>query len=445
MKRFNHKKKPAGYSPFNFRFNIRNYINYSRFLIILTTILFTIGGTYYAFFHTPRYTATVVLSSQIYGSLSAAAISENKGIPLDDKETAAPRQLELIQTKQILRKLVNGLNLNLEKSGRNASLLRVETLEVPESLNNTPIVITPVDGRRFNIDIPSKEIAAGGVLRERETFSTPDGKAVTILISALPPEGSRVTLKKIPVGEAIDEFLANSLFEAPGVTEKLVTNLIRVSYTGMDPRKVTSVVNKLAEIAVEESKQEESKEARRALTLFEVERMQVLGYLNQTGKKLAELNRELDRVSLSEDVDSQFTADQLVEVEKSILKAAAELAMLEQNLTDKSPKLREAKAAYQSLIARRNAVAEQAKGSLKKGDELLDLQRDLLVYTNLYQEICNNLQQFEARVISPVGNLSILEYAEFPDTPVSFSRPVIILLSALIGLICGYIVALVLD
>lgn len=446
MKRSRSNKSSITPSRFNYRFNIRNYLNYTRFLIIMTTILFTIGGTYYAFFYTPRYQASVYLSSQVYGSLSAAALSKDKAIPLDDKETSAPRQLELLQTPQILTELVKTLDLDLTVEGKLADQFVISELTLSRSLYNETILITTIDDLTYRVDIPAANFEAEGTLKYPEVFAVDNENMLQIQLDAIPQiPGAELTLVKRPIGETIDEILANSLFEAPGVDDKLVTNLIRVSYTGMNPQKIAKIVNTLADLAVQNSKFEEKREAFQTLELMNLERAQVLSFLNLTGQKLAELNRGLRRVSINEEIDSKLAADQMIEVEKNLVKAKAELSALKKQSTDQNPKIQASLAGIESLIAEREEIHRKATSSLQVGDELLDLHRDLLVYTNLYQEICRSLQQFQARAESPVGNLTVLEYAQAPDTPVSYSRPVIILLSALIGMICGYILALVLD
>ena len=60
------KKNQPNYSLTNFSFNIRNYIGLSKLITLSSTMLFFIGGLYYAFSKTPIYQAIALLENKSY-------------------------------------------------------------------------------------------------------------------------------------------------------------------------------------------------------------------------------------------------------------------------------------------------------------------------------------------------------------------------------------------
>ncbi|MCB1149414.1 MAG: hypothetical protein KDK48_04550, partial [Chlamydiia bacterium] len=131
--------------------------------MVLTTLLFTAGGTYYAFFYTPKYRTTALLSSQIFGSLTAVAVSTDRGLPLDDKETAAPRQLELIKTHKVLAKVIDRLRLNTSINVCNglctSDELIISSLSAPRRLLQNPFKIKVLDKETYELEIAESDEA----------------------------------------------------------------------------------------------------------------------------------------------------------------------------------------------------------------------------------------------------------------------------------------------
>lgn len=434
----------------NYAFNIRNYVNLSRLIIMSVTLMFFLGGSYYALFLTPKYQATVYLSSKIYASLSASALSIDKVIPVDDKDTSAPRQLALMQTPQILRQLIDKLQLdNIVTSSDTAiaiTELSLGEFTVTPNLFDIPIYVTVVDKDTYQLIIPYLSFEKKGTVGKSENYLISKDYSVKIKVDKIPAtKGLTYTLKKEPKGKVVEKLLDNLVFEADGYDSKLVTNIITVNFTDMSPTKAALVANTLAQLAVEDSKIQEKEQAQNAVTLMEAERDHILDQLNRTGTKLAMLSTKFAHVAFDEKIYGKQFADELTNLDKSIAEAHAQLSMISTNVTDKHPQYQEAAAVYQSYVKKRDDYDQVVQASVGQGNSFLDYQRDLTVYTALYEDVSKNLQQFAARLKEPVGDLRVIELACIPDTPSSLSQPLIIALSALVGLICGYIAALVFD
>ena len=443
------KKTTTSPFRFNYRLNLRNYVNTYYFWIVSVTCIFILGGCYYAFFCTPKYRATVILSSKIYGSLSGSAYAEEKQLSLENDQRAAPRELELIQSRLVLSKVVDKLLLDttitpVGSSGKGRGL-KIKRFDVSPDLNNQEIALFSVAPDTFSIKVKNKGALSEGSIGKDQSFEISSSETIRIAVDELPDEPTEYTLLKKPKDEIIEDILTNSVFEAPGIADKLVTNLIKISYTGMNPKQTTEIVNTIAEVAVDVSKNEERIQARNSLELMLREQKHLAMVLEEKTKRLSELKLQLGKPTLNESIDSQYTANQLESLVERIQDLESQRLAALTTRTELHPMVQEIEA---NLISFRQSLKDlkvEVSESLSLGHMVLNLQRDLMVYNKLYEEVTNDLEQFHARSEFPVGNLRIVEKAAIPDAPISYSKPVIILLSALVGLVCGYVVALAIE
>lgn len=351
--------------PINYVFNIRNYISYPKFITSLVTLLFFLGGAYYAFFHTPRYEAVGLLNTQIYGSLSAMASMRNHELPVLKEKNAAPREMQILQSYDLLSRVATSIN------------------------------------------IPS--------------------------------------LNVMNLGEKVQYLKDSLVFTSPGSNEYQHTNVISVQMTGMEPSELSSIVNTLMTLAVEESKEREKEDSRLALKLMRNEQKNISSLISEKEKSLADSAIVSNNLSLASDISDQYYSQALLELDKNIAKAEGEVSLLGASVTEISPRMVTAKNVLNGYLTQKASLMQTVKQRLNNSDILQNLKRDINVYTLLYEDISKNIEQFQAREQAPIGDIAILQYASVPDNPISYSIPTILLLSLLVGLISGYVVALASD
>ncbi len=120
-------KKPAHYKSTDFRFNIRNYMSYSKFIVVTTTLLFLLGGSYYAFFMTPIYEAVAVAETQSYSPVREL-IGSN---PVFSSviSTDPSKEVELIKSSALTNQVMAKLNNQSSKSMTVQTGMRLMTVK----------------------------------------------------------------------------------------------------------------------------------------------------------------------------------------------------------------------------------------------------------------------------------------------------------------------------
>ncbi len=443
----NKNKNKIPVSRHNFAFDIRNYVNYTRLVILVTTVLFTVGGAYYAFFYTPKYRSTIMLSAKVFNSLGAAASSQEKRVQVEDKDTAAPRELELIQSDEVLAEVVCRLHLDVLVNGEvyncNSSPIRISELNIPRALEDKKISLVRQQDERYDLYISGLSIELTGKLNEPLRYQLEEGDFLLTLSEWSDTGRDKVVLKKKSVYEAINDLHGVTMFEAPGIDQNLVTNLIVVSAVSMDPAMAALIANTISEVAVEKSKDDERSEAEASAMLLKVERMQLENVLNSHEIALSQLHLDLGQPTTNSEVNAELASRRIQNLDAEIALADSELKKLSQTMTFHHPKYRQTAARLASYQHAKKELIHETHKTISREQDYLNVERKLQVFGHLYDEISRELQIFEARLQEPVGNLRVLRKAMAPDYPYSYSRSVIILLSSLVGMICGYIAALV--
>src|SRR5690606_27747125 len=69
--------------------------------------------------------------------------------------------------------------------------------------------------------------------------------------------------------------------------------------------------------------------------------------------------------------------------------------------------------------------------------DLLRLERDSQVNTQLYISLLNNAQQLRLAEAGTIGNVRIIDFAVLPERPVKPKRLMVVAVAALLGLLLG--------
>lgn len=397
----------------------------------------------------PIYQADVILSCKVYNSLDAEALSKDKTLSIEDRSMTGPTELELVKSSTVLSKVVEKLDLdtdNINSIPTTQSPFTFGEFNVSRKLHHEKMILRSLDATKYALEIPKEGFVKEGFVGERYHWILPNQESVNVLVNVLPIETNTVyQFSKKPRDEIINEILSNTIFEAIGIEDNLLTSLIKISYKGMNPEQITEIVNSIAESAVEVSKKEEQIQAGNALELVLIERDQAKKALDEQIKRLSQVQIHLDKLSVNEEINAQYIASQMAEIKNNICKLEAQKASLKDTITDQHPKMISIEASLKSYNDLYEKLKRNAHESLARESEILSLEKDIAIYTRIYEKTMQDYHYFKARYESPVGNLRVVELAHIPAIPISYSKPIIILLSALIGLVCGYVIALVLD
>jgi len=210
-------------------------------------------------------------------------------------------------------------------------------------------------------------------------------------------------------------------------TEKVgQTNMIRITATSGNPREAMELANNVAEVYIEENLLEKTKQARHARQFIEEQLSSLEHRLKETEERLREFGDEVKNIKLAEPI------------EKKLVDLQFELAELLQKYTEKHPKVIQLKGQIKEMES-------ELKGFSGQELEYARLLREVDVNKKLYAMLKEKLEEARITEAQKIGDISVIDPAVMPRSPISTNRIMGIIISALMGIILGIAFAFIFE
>jgi len=204
------------------------------------------------------------------------------------------------------------------------------------------------------------------------------------------------------------------------------TNMIQITATSSQAQEVTDLANIVAEVYIEENLLEKAKQARHAREFIEEQLATIEDRLRQTEERLRIFGDEVRGVKLAEPIENK-----LVELE-------FQLAELLQQYTKKHPKVIQ-------LQEQIKQMEQQIKGFSGQELEYARLSREVDVNKKLYAMLKEKLEEARITEAQKIGDVSVVNPAALPHTPISGNKSVALPVGMIMGLVLGFSLALLLE
>ncbi|MCK5214816.1 MAG: AAA family ATPase [Candidatus Omnitrophica bacterium] len=204
------------------------------------------------------------------------------------------------------------------------------------------------------------------------------------------------------------------------------TNIIRITSTADTPHEAMELANTVAQVYVEENLLEKRKQASTARQFIEEQLSQLESRLREGEKNLYTYNEENFNIKLAEPLQQKLVTLEF------------ELSSLLQKYTDRHPRVLQ-------LQEQINDMGEHLKGFSGHDLEYAGLLREVEVNRKLYAMLKEKLEEARITEAQKVEDVSIVDPAVLPLTPVSAQKEVRILISAIGGVILGLALAFVME
>ncbi|MDD5729777.1 MAG: polysaccharide biosynthesis tyrosine autokinase [Candidatus Omnitrophica bacterium] len=204
------------------------------------------------------------------------------------------------------------------------------------------------------------------------------------------------------------------------------TNMIRITATAPTAREAMALANTTAEVYIKESLGEKAKQAKQTRQFIEEQ----LASLEDKSKELEQRMRS-----------SGYGAKNLrmaEPIQKKLTDLEFQLAELLQQYTEKHPK----------VIGIREEIKDlesQLEGFSGEDLEYARLEREVEVNKKLYAMLKEKLEEARIAEAQKVSDISIVNPAVLPESPVSGNKHMIILAGLLMGLILGFALSFVFE
>ncbi|WP_312312433.1 tyrosine-protein kinase Wzc [Atlantibacter sp.] len=415
----------------------------ARWWVLGITAVFALLATIYAMFATPIYSADALVQIEQNGG---SAIVQDINTALANKPPASDAEIQLIQSRLVLGKTVDELDLDIavEKKtfplfgagwdrlmGRQNDTVDVSTFTLPAGMGKDTFTLEVLNPQQYQLTSDAGFSAQGQVGQPL----TKDG--VSILVKAIKAgAGSEFIVTKYSTLGMINQ-LQNNL----SVTENgKDTGVLSLTFTGEDKDKIRDILNSITRNYLEQNIQRKSEEAAKSLAFLAKQLPEVRSRLDMAENKLNAYRQEKDSVDLP--LEAKAVLDSMVNIDAQINELTFKEAEISKLYTKAHP-------AYRTLLEKRRALEEEkdrlsnrVTAMPKTQQEIVRLTRDVESGQQVYMQLLNKQQELKITEASTVGDVRIVDPAITQPGVLKPKKALIILGSILLGLMLSIVVVL---
>ncbi|HAG7451524.1 polysaccharide biosynthesis tyrosine autokinase [Escherichia coli] len=405
-----------------------------RKLIISVTSLFTLIALIYAIFATPIYQADALIQVE---QKQANAILSNLSQMLPDSQPQSAPEIALIQSRMILGKTVDDLNLQARVkqkyfpilgrgfarlAGDKPGNISVSRLYMPGNGEDEPKILLTVRDKN-NFSVHSDDFTITGKVGELI-----DEKGISLKIDEIDAKpGTEFVIGYVSKLKAITD-----LQEVLNVTDQgKDTGILTLSLTGDDPVLIERIINSISDNYLAQNIARQAAQDAKSLEFLSKQLPQVRSDLDEAEGKLNQYRRQSDSVDLS--LEAKAVLDQIVNVDNQLNELTFRESEISQLYTKEHP-------TYKALMEKRKTLQDE-KAKLNKRvsampetqQEILRLSRDVESGRAVYMQLLNRQQELNIAKSSAIGNVRIIDNAVTQPKPVKPKKMFIVLIGIILG------------
>ncbi|WCM22603.1 polysaccharide biosynthesis tyrosine autokinase [Paraburkholderia bryophila] len=424
--------------------------------IAVTTTVLAIA---YAIFSAPLYSTDALVQVQVPKQNELAELVSKQPPQSSSIPTSPPTNTEMaiIKSRAILSPVIsqNGLDvivtphrfpvlgkivasfatpglpsrawLGLSSYAWGGEQLEFAQLNVPIALQDKKLELKVLDNRRYRLfDSHGKPLLDGmeGQLAQADN--------VSVLVSKLvAPAGVSFAVERLNQVTAVDQFSPHLKIAEIGKD----TGIVQVSFENRDPVLATAVTNSIVQNYVASHLTRDREEASKMLAFINGE---LPSLQNNLKKAEAELQKHrIASSSMQATTESQSYLQGSIDFARQIAALNLQRTQLLDRFTEHSvpvktvdSQLDELRAAQGKFEARFNAMPSADR-------ESADLTRNAKVTEDIYVAMLNKAHELSVSRAGTVGNVSVIDMAAEPSTPVKPRRGLIVALAPIAGFVLG--------
>ncbi|CAN5222708.1 polysaccharide biosynthesis tyrosine autokinase [soil metagenome] len=431
----------------------------NRWLIAKIVLLCTLLGLAYAMFTKPIYEASMMIhveeekpntSKNILGDISS----------LFDIKAAAISEMELLNSRLVIARAVDSLGLYIDVhpkhfpvigswiAGYNreiskpglfgyggytwgAEKISIAGFYVPDALQNQEFTVQTLGNNQYRLTQKKRNIDVTGTIGKPLDVKTDVG-TISLRVGAIDANpGAEFRLKYTPKLAAIEDIQKSMTVAEKGKQ----SGIIGITLESADPKAAFDILTEIGNEYIRQNVARKLEEAEKSLAFLD--------------KQLPDLKRSLDE---SEAEYFKFrnghgTIDLPEEAKLSLQQAAMAKTKRLELQQKKEEMLVSFTPNHPLVIGINKQISEMSKelGSMNDHikqlpileQDLLRLNRDVKVKSDLYAALLNSAQQLRLVKAGKVSNVRLIDSPMFPENPARPNRAKIIGISILAGLLLG--------
>lgn len=439
-----------------------NVLQHRRLFIGLLLAALLVGACYWLL-SPPQYRADTLLQIQPRGnrSLTASVLS-----PLQQDMVASPPgfvqgEMEILRSREILSKAVASTqaDLSIEVANRfpllgpwyartfgrsgggslqdlpllggfawGGETLSVGRMDVPRAGHGQPFTLVWQDPQWSLQDEQGHELAQG---RPGETVSFAlDAQPARLHVADLQARpGTRFRVVPLDPDAVYEDMQRNLRVEEAGRD----SGMVRVSLVDGNPRFAAAFLDAMTTAYLQHDQRVRSSEASRSLSFLQGQLPAVKQELDRAEEALDRYRTSTRTVNIGQETESNLRRIGELERERTELQIRRD--QLAQRFTDRHPDAQALKRQLASLNSAMAALQGQLRQAPRQEKDLVRLQRDVQVNTQLYTSLLNNAQELRVAQAGMAGGARLIDAAGVTSMPVRPLPLPVLSVSAGLGLL----------
>ncbi len=413
-----------------------------KWTILLFVLVGALIGVGYAMWARPQYSSDVLLQVNGKGASSKSTKAMGEMGEVLDVASPADAEIELIKSRMVLNTVAAEEHLHLKavpvsfwdrllhQEGR----MDLDSLYIPVKMRieKWTAVAVGEDGDAYSVIAPDgTSVIKNAKVGEIRSVKYAGDSLVIKVGFMLAKEGQKFALKQTSTLSA-----ARSLMGALSVAERgKKTGIITVRYSNRYPDRAASILNTIAKTYLRQNIEMRSAEAEKTLEFLESQLPGVKAKLDSAERVLADYRYKIGSIDMNSETRAHISKEN--DLQRQIID-------LEQK---KQEALRLFKAEHPSvvtLVKRQNKLRSELSHLKKRAEkmplsqqEVLRLQEEVAVNSEIYTNMLNNIQQLRVVRVGEVGNVRIVDYAQIESVPSKPKRLNIVTCAVAAGFMVG--------
>ena len=410
-----------------------------RKLIIVITSVFTLLAIIYVLFATPIYQADALIQVE---QKQGNAILESLSQVLPDSQPQSAPEIALLQSRMILGKTVDDLNLQAvveqkyfpvfgrgwaRLAGKQPGQLSIGRLYLPAGDGDIPqITIKVIDKNNYLVEGDDFEIkgSVGSLLNE---------KGISLLVNDINgAPGTEFNVYYLTRLRAI-----NNLLDVFDVNDQgKDTGILNLSLNGDNQELISAILNSISQNYLDQNIARQAAQDAKSLDFLERQLPQVRTDLNASEDALNAYRRQKDSVDLS--LEAKSVLDQIVNVESQLNELTFREAEISQLYTKDHPTYKALLEKRETLVKERERLNKSVSAMPATQQEVARLSRDAESNRAIYMQLLNRQQELSIAKSSAIGNVRIIDSAVTEPKAVKPKKAIIVLAGLILGGIISF-------
>lgn len=436
-----------------------------RWLIVKIALAVTLLGIAYAFIAKPLYEANMMIHVEENKPKEAKNILGEMASTFEVK-TAATSEMELLRSRLVVSRAVDNLRLYIDAhpkyfpivgafiAGKNKQLstpglfgfgayvwgaekIDVPIFNVPDAMLNREFVLTAEDNGHFRVNESIQNIEWKGRVGDTLNIKTDLGNIELRVQQLAAKPGAQFLLTRSSRLATIENVQKSMTITEQGKE----SGIIAVTLQGSDPKLVNLILSEIGREYMHQNLARKTEEAEKSLSFLNTQLPELKQQLQQSEAKYNQFRNTHGTIDLNE--EAKISLQRSAAAKTKLLDLQQRKSELLTQFTEQHPLVMGLNNQIRAMSSEINTVAAHIKQLPMLEQEVVSLNRDIKVNSDLYSALLNTSQQLRLITVGTVSNVRMVDTPMMPEKPVRPNRPMIIALAVLIGLFLGVISAFI--